>query len=183
MFMKKIKNIIRGVIVGSLVFLGIMSFAGFFGVGAYALEDCSAFVGPAKAECDARNAAAGGGGGGGAAVDSACEGVSSLGVTCGGGGTAQDVINGPIGTFVSLISYVVGVACVVMIIYGAFRFITSGGNSDATKSARNTILYALVGLFIVLTVNILVNFVFNQANDINNPTPAPTAPVTTPPAI
>jgi hypothetical protein len=55
-----------------------------------------------------------------------------------------------------------------MIIYGGFRFITSGGNSDATKDARNTIIYALVGLLVVLLVNLLITFVFNQANDINN---------------
>lgn len=118
------------------------------------------------------------GGGGGSAVDSACSGVEALGVKCDSAGTAQEVIEGPIGTIIDLISYAVGVACVVMIIYGGFRFITSGGNADATKSARNTILYALLGLFIILIANILINFVFGQAKQINEPASSttPTGP-------
>lgn len=110
----------------------------------------------------------GSGGGGSSAVESACSGVSALGVDCGSATTAQEVIEGPIGTLIDLVSYAVGIACVVMIIYGGFRFITSGGNADATKSARNTILYALLGLFIILIANILINFVFGQAKQIND---------------
>lgn len=165
--MKSLRNILSLVMVSVLMFMGIASLAAIKGTTVYA-EDCSTKTGPEKEACEAANAATGGGGGGSSAVDSACSGVSALGVDCGSATTAQEVIEGPVGTLIDLVSYAVGIACVVMIIYGGFRFITSGGNADATKSARNTILYALLGLFIILIANILINFVFGQAKQIND---------------
>jgi hypothetical protein len=106
------------------------------------------------------------------AAAKACEGVAALGVTCDAAGSAEDVIKGPVQVVVQLLTYIVGVASVVMIIYGALKFITSGGNSDATKSAKSTIIYALVGLTIVLLANVIISFVFNQAREIENG-PAP----------
>ncbi len=107
------------------------------------------------------------------AANQACKGVEALGVTCDAAGSAQEVISGPVQVVVQLLTYIVGVASVVMIIYGALKFITSGGNSDATKSAKSTIIYALVGLVIVLLANVIISFVFAQAKDIENgPTPS-----------
>ncbi len=99
----------------------------------------------------------------------ACEGLSELGVECdSGSGTAQEVASGPIRTVVGLLSFAVGVACVLMIIYGAFRIVTSGGNSDSVKSGRTTIIYALVGLVLVLLANVIVSFTYQQAKDIES---------------
>lgn len=163
------RSLASGVVVGMMLFMGMASIAVVSGSSArvYAEGECEGKTGPEKEDCEAAAAAASGGGGG-AAVDSACDGVEALGATCGGGGDAQAVISGPIKSIIRLISFAVGVACVLMIIYGAFKFITSGGNSDSTKDARNTILYALVGLILVLTVNILISFVFDQAKELNS---------------
>lgn len=62
----------------------------------------------------------------------------------------------------NFISIVAGVVAVIMIIYGGFRFVTSGGNPESTKSARNTILFALVGLVIVAFAQLIVKFVLQK---------------------
>lgn len=76
------------------------------------------------------------------------------------GEQAQDLIN----TIVDIFSLIVGVVSVIMIIYGGFRYITSGGDSNGVTAAKNTILYAVIGLIIVALAQVIVNFVLNQAN-------------------
>ena len=63
---------------------------------------------------------------------------------------------------VNLISVAVGIAAVIMIIVGGFRYITSGGKQESVTSAKNTIMYALIGLVIVALAQIIVKFVLNK---------------------
>jgi len=67
-----------------------------------------------------------------------------------------------VATVVNILSIVVGVIAVIMIIIGGIRFVLSGGDSNATNSARNTVLYALVGIVVVFMAQILVKFVLNK---------------------
>lgn len=55
--------------------------------------------------------------------------------------------------------YAIGVISVVMIIIGGIRYATSGGSADKVKSAKNTILYACVGLAVALLALAIVTFV------------------------
>jgi hypothetical protein len=48
------------------------------------------------------------------------------------------------------------------LIYGGFKYITSGGDESGAKSARNTIIYAVVGLVIVALAQFIVKFVINN---------------------
>lgn len=64
---------------------------------------------------------------------------------------------------INVFSLVVGVVAVVMIIVGGFRYITSGGNDSSVSGAKNTILYAIVGLVIVALAQIIVRFVLTRA--------------------
>lgn len=73
-------------------------------------------------------------------------------------GSATDKINSIVHTVVNLLSAVVGIVAVVMIIVGGLRYITSGGNDTSVTSAKNTILYAIIGLIIVALAQILVRF-------------------------
>ena len=50
-----------------------------------------------------------------------------------------------------------------MIIIGGFRYIISSGDSGQITSAKNTILYAIVGLVIVLFAQLIVRFVIGSA--------------------
>jgi hypothetical protein len=54
---------------------------------------------------------------------------------------------------------VVGVVSVIMIIIGGFKYIISSGDSANVTSAKNTILYAIIGLVVVLLAQIIVRFV------------------------
>ncbi len=43
-----------------------------------------------------------------------------------------------------------GIICVVMVIIGGLRYVTSNGDASGITSAKNTILYSLAGLVVVL---------------------------------
>ncbi len=92
---------------------------------------------------------------------SVCEGVG----LAGGGGnncanpTDSPTVEGVIGTVINILSIVVGVVSVIMIIIGGLKYITSGGDSNSITSAKNTILYAIIGLVIVALAQVIVRFV------------------------
>ena len=75
----------------------------------------------------------------------------------------QTALNTLITNIVNLFSIIVGVVAVIMIIYGGFRYITSGGDSGNIGTAKNTIIYALVGLVIVALAQVIVRFVLQKA--------------------
>lgn len=78
------------------------------------------------------------------------------------GTTAGTSINNLIRTVINILSIVVGVVAVIMIIIGGLRYIISGGDSGNVTAAKNTILYALVGLVIVALAQIIVRFVLGN---------------------
>ena len=63
---------------------------------------------------------------------------------------------------INILSIVVGVVAVFMIIIAGIRFITAGGDSNGISSARNTILYAIVGLLVVALAQVIVQFVLGK---------------------
>jgi hypothetical protein len=75
---------------------------------------------------------------------------------------AQDKVNSFITTIINIFSVVVGVVAVIMIIIGGFKYITSGGDSGNVTGAKNTILFAVVGLIIVALAQFLVRFVLSK---------------------
>jgi|GEM_PF-403706 len=98
--------------------------------------------------------------------NSLCAGAN-LDVTsnCQSGITSQDAtakINDLIADVINIFSLVVGVVSVIMIIYGGFRYITSGGESNSVSSAKNTILYAIIGLVIVALAQTIVRFILGR---------------------
>lgn len=63
---------------------------------------------------------------------------------------------------INILSIVVGVVAVFMIIIAGIRFVTSGGDSNGISSARNTIIYAIIGLLIVALAQLIVQFVLGK---------------------
>lgn len=96
----------------------------------------------------------------------ACKGVGLVtgdpNAGCGDPTTSANGVNKIIGTVVNILSIIVGIVAVIMIIIGGFRFVLSGGDSNNTNSARNTIIYAIVGLVVVAVAQILVRYVLNR---------------------
>jgi hypothetical protein len=75
---------------------------------------------------------------------------------------ALERVSAIIRRIVNLLSIVVGVVAVIMIIIGGFRYVTSGGSDASVTGAKNTILYAVIGLIIVALSQLLVNFVLSN---------------------
>lgn len=65
---------------------------------------------------------------------------------------------------ISLLLVVIGIISVIVIIVGGIRFTTSNGNADQVKSAKNTILYAIVGLVVAIVAFPIVTFVLERFN-------------------
>ena len=68
---------------------------------------------------------------------------------------------GVVTTITNILLFVVGALSVVMLIIGGLRYVISGGNSTAVTAAKNTILYAIVGLVIAFLAYAAINFVIN----------------------
>ena len=64
---------------------------------------------------------------------------------------------------ISVFSILVGVVAVIMVIFGGFKYITSGGDSNSVSGAKNTLIYAIIGLIIVALAQFIVHFVLNTA--------------------
>jgi uncharacterized membrane protein len=80
------------------------------------------------------------------------------------GNQATSTANNLVKIVINIISVVVGIVAVIMIIYAGFRYVTSGGRDDAVKGAKNTILYAIIGLVIVALAQIIVHFVLAKTS-------------------
>jgi hypothetical protein len=88
---------------------------------------------------------------------------------CGASGTtncnpsgAPKTLSDTIATIINIISIFGGALAVIMIIIGGMRYITSAGSPEGAKGARNTIVYAVVGLVIIGIAQIIVHFVINS---------------------
>ncbi len=64
-----------------------------------------------------------------------------------------------------LLSVAAAVAAVVMLIYAGFRYIVSGGDEKGVKAAKNTLIYAVIGIIIVMLSQAIVQFVLNSLID------------------
>ena len=59
------------------------------------------------------------------------------------------------------ILYIVGIIAVIMLIIGGIKYVTSGGDSKKVTDAKNTVLYAIIGLVISFLAFAIVNFVIS----------------------
>ena len=78
-------------------------------------------------------------------------------------------------TVVNVLSFLIGGVAILAIMAGGFKYITSGGEAQKVGNAKNTILYALVGLGVAAVAQFLVHFVLFQTNQSVNPDPKPPA--------
>ena len=63
---------------------------------------------------------------------------------------------------ITTLLYIIGVIAVIVIIVGGIKYVTSDGDSSKVSSAKNTILYAVIGLVIAMLAFAIVNFVVAQ---------------------
>ena len=70
--------------------------------------------------------------------------------------------NGVFKTITNVLLFIIGAISVIMLIIGGIRYVVSGGDSGAVTSAKNTILYAVVGIVVAILAYALVNFVISS---------------------
>jgi hypothetical protein len=63
---------------------------------------------------------------------------------------------------VNTIIFLVGAVAVIMIVVGGLRYVLSAGDSSAINGAKNTLLYAVVGLVVTVMSYAIVNFVLSR---------------------
>lgn len=62
---------------------------------------------------------------------------------------------------VNILLYVLGAIAVIMIVIGGVMYTTSGGDAGGIKKAKDTILYAVIGLVVAIFAYAIINFVVN----------------------
>lgn len=67
--------------------------------------------------------------------------------------------NGAFTTITNVMLFLIGAISVIMLIVGGIRYVVSGGDSTAVQNAKNTILYAIVGIVVALLAFAVVKFV------------------------
>jgi hypothetical protein len=73
-------------------------------------------------------------------------------------------------TITNVLLFIIGAVSVIMLIIGGIRYTVSQGDSTAIQNAKNTILYAIIGIVVAILAFALVNFVISNFASANNST-------------
>ena len=82
--------------------------------------------------------------------------------SCGTDGKSACGIGDVIKTVINVLLFIIGSLSVIMIIFGGIKYVISNGDSSQITSAKNTIMYAVIGLIVALLAYAIVNFVVTQ---------------------
>lgn len=66
------------------------------------------------------------------------------------------------GNIANVLIFLVGAISVIMMILGGLRYVISNGDQKNVTAAKDTILYAVIGLVVALASYAIVNFVINN---------------------
>ncbi len=84
--------------------------------------------------------------------DGSCDGTNNGGID----------VNSVIANGVNIFTGIVGIVAVIMIVVAGFKYITAAGDSNKVASAKNTLVFAIIGLIIVALAQVIVRFVLNK---------------------
>ena len=102
-----------------------------------------------------------------APVSALGEGGAPAGVNAArGDNTPSYLVNGDssiVRRAINIMLFGVGVLSVVMLIFGGFRYVISGGKKESVTNAKNTILYAIIGLLVAVFAYAIINFILGAA--------------------
>lgn len=138
MIKKSIKRILTGLLLVPLVALAV-SVGAAGGVMAVAADECPAGtpIGNDKLTLDA-------------------------GSDCAKGTSQGNDLQSVFKTVANIMLFLVGAVAVIMLIIGGLRYVTSNGDQNAVSGAKNTILYAIIGIVVAFLAFAAVNFVTDQ---------------------
>lgn len=90
---------------------------------------------------------------------------AEAGAKCSKGDGQSETLFGDAGVFrtiVNVLLFLIGAVAVIMLIIGGIRYTLSGGDSAAVKAAKDTILYAVIGIIVALLSYAIVNWVLDS---------------------
>jgi len=73
-------------------------------------------------------------------------------------------VAGTIQQLTDVLIFLIGAIAVVMIIIGGLRYVTSSGDQAGLTSAKNTVLYSVIGLVVAFMAYAIVHFIFAAFN-------------------
>ena len=141
------------------VFFGLASLSG--------LNSMSVGVPAAVFAQDVPNGSDGGGGSGAGSTSrqiicEANEGYTWTGSECVSDDDGVADLESVIVNISNILLSLIGVVAVVMLIIGGFRYVAAAGDSKAIEGAKNTILYAIIGIVVAFSAWASISFVTNQ---------------------
>jgi hypothetical protein len=71
-------------------------------------------------------------------------------------------VGGMFSTITNVLLFIIGAIAVIMIVIGGMRYVLSGGDSNQITAAKNTILYAIIGIVVAILAYAAVNFVIES---------------------
>jgi hypothetical protein len=95
-------------------------------------------------------------------TDDAQKGVNAIGGN--EPGNRAGAFTNLLAAIINILLFIIGAIAVIMIIIGGIRYTTSNGDQAQVTSAKNTILYAIVGLVVAIMAFAIVNFVLASLN-------------------
>ncbi len=90
-------------------------------------------------------------------IKDACTGANSTTTVCDAAG--KDDAGNLIENVIGILLWAIGVISVIMIVVGGIRYALSAGNSSSITAAKDTVLYAVIGLVVALLSYAIVKFV------------------------
>ncbi len=86
-----------------------------------------------------------------------CKGI---GAASGSGGCSSNIsLTRVIRNVINLFSIVIGIIAVIMVMFSGFKYVTAAGDSGSLTTAKQTLIYAIVGLVIAALAQVIVQFV------------------------
>ena len=88
-----------------------------------------------------------------------CEGATDSKVCASKG---KDNVANTARNLINLSLWAIGIVAVIMIVISGYKFITANGEAAKVTSARNTLLYSVIGLAVALLAWAIVSFIVNR---------------------
>lgn len=70
--------------------------------------------------------------------------------------------NATVGNILNVVYTWAGIVCVLVIVIAGLFYVISTGNATTTKRAREAILYAIVGLVVIMMAFVITQFVLGR---------------------
>jgi hypothetical protein len=91
-----------------------------------------------------------------------CDAATGTSAACNAGGDPITGSGGAIAKVTTLIAYIAGIAAIITIIVGGVMYVLSQGDSGKIKAARDTVLYAVIGLVVIILARTIIIFVIGK---------------------